>query len=205
MRIEASRRLEADAHSEWFDSLSPTQQSQYLELHPNSKFAKDKQEKKEYAPVKEMHKHDVEMHKFFHGDSIKPGSKLRRSLGSMIKSKAKGVVKRIALEVKNFKAAGTAAGKLLTGKDVSAHEKEALKEVLIRAALVTTTVALTGGMGLAFSHLLPHLADDFMKHTASGIAEDVLKHASTPDTEADAAVTKLVLKFADYLQDADLQ
>lgn len=42
MKIEAMQRLESASGQAWFDSLSPEQQTSYLEQHPGSKFGSKK-------------------------------------------------------------------------------------------------------------------------------------------------------------------
>jgi hypothetical protein len=39
-KIEAAKRIQADADT-WFKSLTKDQQKEYIDLHPNSKYAKD--------------------------------------------------------------------------------------------------------------------------------------------------------------------
>jgi hypothetical protein len=63
LKIEAALRIQAGENS-WFESLSKEQQKEYIELHPNSKFAKnsksmDKPDKPENAGMKLKQRYKV--------------------------------------------------------------------------------------------------------------------------------------------------
>lgn len=49
--MQAGKRIQADAHGDWFDTLSKEQQQKYLELHPNSEKAENATDKADAAPA----------------------------------------------------------------------------------------------------------------------------------------------------------
>lgn len=194
LKIQAAVRLEADAYS-WFNSLSKEQQQEYIELHPASKYAdnvksKDEekpeehqQKKKPYVPhnsknhpkpkpkpaAQEDH-HD--MHEENHHAA---GSQARRSIGQMIKAKAKGIVKHLKDEVKEAGTAGHAVTKLLRRKPLSDVEKHALKATAVRLAIVSISLAAGGGLAAALGEGVNMVAGELEKILSSTDWSTLLK------------------------------
>jgi hypothetical protein len=212
IKIMAAHRLKADAAS-WFDSLSQEQQKEYLKLHPDSKYADDvktgeKDEKpiplrNKDIPVKKKYKHEIqkqthpaknipkalpkEVEHFAHSEAAHAGSKERRSLGQMIKAKAKGIVKHLVDEVKEAGVAGHAVTKLLRGKPTTPEEQHAMKATATRLVIVIGSMAIGGGlvaaMGEGIKVVAKEIANDFLAHGLINATEKTLMHSSKSDPE----------------------
>lgn len=167
----------------WFYEMDKAGQEAYVKKYPGSKYAKEyKQKQKEksraekgdtVAKVKVSHhvkkhwgKFSEEQKEFFGRGDHKPGSKQRRKLGQIIKSKAKGVVKAIKHEVDEWKDAGKGIKKLATGKKMTSHEKHALKNVAIHAAMVIGPMAISGGLSAGLGTAAKGIGLGLLEHSA---------------------------------------
>jgi hypothetical protein len=178
--------------------LSEEKQAEYLKLHPTSKFAHVVRHSK-VTLKKAVH----EQRKFFTEGGAKPGSKQRRGIAQFFKDKAKGLVKAMKHEVKEFKEAGHAVSDLLHGKKLHDHQKKALKTVLIHSAMVIGPMAISGGLSAGLSHVLPHLAGGFLEHSLVMSAGRAAMFASDTPKNSEL-LEKMLEKFADYIADQDL-
>ena len=113
----------SDDKDDWWGKLSSDEQEKYLTDHPNSKKAKQEREKQKEkqgqepdadAPkhkkvVRQVHQTVKQWHaeqkSFFDKGQDEKGSDTRRSLGQLVKDKAKGLVTALKHEVKEYKEA----------------------------------------------------------------------------------------------------
>jgi len=122
-----------------------------------------------------------EKEKAFFRDGIhKEDSPERRNWKDAIKDKAKGALAAIKKgakhEVEEFKAAGAGVKNFFSGKELSEHEKKALKSVAIKVATTAIFGAVTGGAGHGVLAFGKHVAMEFIPHV---VGETILKGAGT--------------------------
>ncbi len=226
-KLYAAFRLLADADT-WFSSLSEEQQKQYIELHPGSKYAKQAGKgkpdskgtpnkpaepgspasKSKPSALTTSPEQLKETHDFAVSKEAEPKSPLRTRFGKMIIKHSKALVHHLKEEVKEAAVAGHSVTKLLRGKKLSGHEKQALKATSIRLAIICGSMAIGGGLMTAAGHGVKHLAEeiahDFMAHGLIGVAEKTL-HASSEiigdaeESDSDAGLEELTKRFADYM------
>jgi len=113
---------------------------------------------------------------FFTKNQQKPNSEVRRTIGEMIKDKAKGAVQAVKTlakhEIKEFKEAGSGAKKFFKGEPISDHEKKALKAVGIKIVTTALFGAVTGGASHGAIAFGQHVALEFVPHV---VGETILK------------------------------
>ena len=208
IEIAAKTRLQL-AGDDWFDKMSPDQQKEYVTEHPASKFAKSAKKsiktvqnvgKKAVVSVKDFSK---DQKTFFRGKDHEAKSEARRSFSTFIKDKAKGLVKGLKHEVKEFKMAGVGLAKLASGHKLDHHEKGAIKAVLLHSALVIGPMAMTGGLSAGLSHVLPAIATHFLEHSMVMTAGKAALFASAKKDDSDALMQHLITKFAEYIETED--
>ena len=186
----------------WFDNLTAKQQQEYIEQHPNSKYAKnyrkkgngptnpsgsrkvvkDKQPKHEHVEVTPVHKKfhkeistlDKSDREFFKTGQDKPKSSVRTTLAKHIRTSHREIAHQIKHQVTEWKDGCKAIGKLASGKKISEHEKKALKALVIDAAVTAASVAVTGGFA--------HGAALAVKHTAFDVLKDVVLKSTLKST-----------------------
>jgi len=208
--------LQVLADDAWFEGLEPKQQKEYIEEHPNSKYAKKVLDKgaetvkKGGVALKNVAKnYTEEQKKFFSGEDSKPGSKVRRSFGTFMSDKAKGLVKGLKAEVHEFKEAGEGLYNLAKGQKITHHQKTALKTILLHTAMVVGPMAISGGLSAGITHMLPSIATHFLEHslmiTAGKVALFAAPEGETKGNEEayDDLVEHLITKFSEYVADND--
>ncbi len=104
--------------------------------------------KKLHAKIKTFKK---EQQEFFQSGYEKPDSEPRREAASIIKRKAKGIVKKFKHEMHEDKEAYSSAAQamksLLTGKKLDETEKKHLKTAATKLAILAGMTVATGGAG----------------------------------------------------------
>jgi hypothetical protein len=115
---------------------------------------------------------------FFRDGIHKENSPERRNWKDAIKDKAKGAITAIKKgakhEVEEFKAAGAGVKNFFSGKELSEHEKKALKAVAIKVATTAIFGAAMGGAGHGALAFGKHVAMEFIPHV---VGETILKGA----------------------------
>lgn len=205
----------------WWKKLSEKEKEAYVAQHPNSKYAKMhkadkiKQAKpKQSLPKKHARKLKVHWKKFSKeqkkmfkdGDHL-PGSKERKTLGNFFKRKAKGVVKALKHEVKEWKEAGGALRKLVNGKKPNDHERKALKTVAIHVAMVVGPMAVTGGLSGGLASVSKGIGLNLLEHTALIRGAQIAAFASESgeDKRSDEELLELLVKqMGDAMAKADI-
>ena len=227
MQVEISVSKTAD---EWFKSMPKKQQEAYIKQHPNSKYARQakkaeeqedkgktkKTDAKSKRTVPQKHVKKLQIHwkkfskdqrKLFHDGGHLPKSKERSSFADMMRRKKAGIAKAIKHEVHEWKQAGNAVKKLVTGKTISKHEKQALKSVAIHVGLVVGPMALSGGLSAGLAATAKGLGFGLLEHTAlirgAQIAAFASESKDKPETPEDY-LTVLVGEMADAMEDADI-
>jgi hypothetical protein len=147
-----------------------------------------------------------EKEKAFFRDGIhKEDSPERRNWKDAIKDKAKGAIAAIKKgakhEVEEFKAAGAGVKNFFSGKELSEHEKKALKAVAIKVATTAIFGAVTGGAGHGVLAFGKHVAMEFIPHV---VGETILKGAGTAalfagDEEEDINMERFMAIIADKM------
>jgi hypothetical protein len=147
-----------------------------------------------------------EKEKAFFRDGIhKEDSPERRNWKDAIKDKAKGAIAAIKKgakhEVEEFKAAGEGVKNFFSGKELSEHEKKALKAVAIKVATTAIFGAVTGGAGHGVLAFGKHVAMEFIPHV---VGETILKGAGTAalfagDEEEDINMERFMAIIADKM------
>jgi hypothetical protein len=147
-----------------------------------------------------------EKEKAFFRDGIhKEDSPERRNWKDAIKDKAKGAIAAIKKgakhEVEEFKAAGAGVKNFFSGKELSEHEKKALKAVAIKVATTAIFGAVTGGAGHGVLAFGKHVAMEFIPHV---VGETILKGAGTAalfagDEEEDVYMERFMAIIADKM------
>jgi hypothetical protein len=147
-----------------------------------------------------------EKEKAFFRDGIhKEDSPERRNWKDAIKDKAKGALAAIKKgakhEVEEFKAAGAGVKNFFSGKELSEHEKKALKSVAIKVATTAIFGAVTGGAGHGVLAFGKHVAMEFIPHV---VGETILKGAGTAalfagDEEEDVYMERFMAIIADKM------
>lgn len=129
----------------------------------------DKEVEKDLKGVKKLSQALKSFHedqkKFFKDKDYEEGSEQRRKLGNIIRDKSKGLVKALKEEGEEWKHAANSMKKIFNGEKLSHHEKAALKNIAIHAALVVGPAAVTGGLSAGVTTALPHLAFGFLEHS----------------------------------------
>ena len=143
---------------------------------------------------------------FKDGDHL-PGSKERKTLGNFFKRKAKGVVKALKHEVKEWKEAGGALRKLVNGKKPNDHERKALKTVAIHVAMVVGPMAVTGGLSGGLASVSKGIGLNLLEHTALIRGAQIAAFASESgeDKRSDEELLELLVKqMGDAMAKADI-
>lgn len=113
---------------------------------------------------------------FFTKNQQRPNSEVRRTIGEMLKDKAKGAVQAVKTlakhEIKEFKEAGSGAKKFFKGEPISDEEKKALKAVGIKIATTAIFGAALGGASHGALAFGKHVAIEFIPHV---VGETILK------------------------------
>jgi hypothetical protein len=142
---------------------------------------------------------------FFRDGIHKQDSPERRNWKDTIKDKAKGAIAAIKKgakhEVEEFKTAGGAVKNFFSGKELSEHEKKALKAVAIKVATTAIFGAATGGAGHGALAFGKHVAMEFIPHV---VGETILKGAASAaifagDEDADAEMERFMAIIADKI------
>ena len=142
---------------------------------------------------------------FFRDGVHKQDSPERRNWKDAIKDKAKGAIAAIKKgakhEVEEFKAAGAGVKNFFSGKELSEHEKKALKAVAIKVATTAIFGAVTGGAGHGVLAFGKHVAMEFIPHI---VGETILKGAGTAalfagDEDEDINMERFMAIIADKM------
>lgn len=142
--------------------------------------------------------------KFFTEGQELPNSKGRSKIADFMKRKAKGVVKHIKHEVKEWKTAASATKKLISGKKIDEEEKKALKTVATHAALTAGALAMSGGLKPPLPDLVKNFGLHLLEHSILLGAAKVTLFAADADITDDEALEKLVNEMANAMQSADI-
>lgn len=240
----------------WFDNLTAKQQKEYIELHPNSKYARNakskivqtpsgpsrgikqdkdavpnKKVKKPVAPPvhKKFHKEiatlDREDRDFFKTEQDRPKSKVRTALAKHIRTSHREIAHQVKNQVAEWKDGCKAIGKLAQGKEISNHEKKALKALVIDAAVTAASVAVTGGFAHGAALAIKHTAFDVLKDVVlkstlrstahamgtSGaltggmvLLSAIASSKTKGDTAEDKILATLIKKLADYIEKGEV-
>lgn len=129
----------------------------------------------------------------------------------LIRQKAKGIVKGLKHEVHEWKVAAQGVAALAKGEPLTDNHKKALREVAIHTALVVGSTVATGGMAGGLVKIASGLGIHFLEHSlaVNGLkalafakaAEGKPLNLPLTDSEAEDLLEKLVLMFADYIED----
>lgn len=202
---EAKNVIPADAWEKMHERTTPAGKEQKEDV-TDTTVNTDKKErfKKWVAKNKEM---------FDTGEHAHPD---RSKAAKFLRAKAKGFVKGLKHEIEHIKEAGVAIKKILTGKhkDLTHHEKKALKKVGISLGLTVATMLATGGVsafthgfGAAAGHLGLHFAEHGLIETAvSALAfAKAIEEAGEAigDKDMDKMLGELVDKFIDWFENGD--
>jgi len=176
----------------WWTALSDEQKEEYVQEHPNSKYADVHRQQKtkttpqaptKPAPVKHAvpkpegeHKvphrsHENESQHEAHKPSPPhpheaPGSPERKKVALALKSKAGSILSHVKGEAKEWHSAGKALKGLATGKGIDAHGKKAIASVAADVAIIAASVASGGG--------LAHGAVAFLHHFGAHFLQDIM-------------------------------
>ena len=233
MKVEISvSKVTNDA---WWDKLTKEQKETYIGRHPNSKYAKQAKalkskrpddSKKADKPLKESKdagkanvtkqqakklkvywkKFNKEQRKMFHEGGFKPKSPERKKFSAFMKRKAKGVVKAVKHEVEEWKEAGKGIGKLVQGKKLNKHEKQALKSAAIHVAMVAIPMAVSGGLSAGLGSAAKGFGINLLKHTAliRGAQIAAFASESAESKSPEEYLELLVNQMADAMANADI-
>lgn len=142
---------------------------------------------------------------FFKGDN-EAESEERKGFGGFIKRKSSGIAKAIKHEVKEWKTAAGAVRKLINGKEVDKHDKEAIKAVAIHTALTVGALALSGGVHFPLGSLMKHMGIHFLEHSAiANLGKVVLFAADEKDISDDDALNMIINDMADAVAKAPIK
>jgi hypothetical protein len=169
----------------WWKSLTKEQQKEYIEQHPNSKFARNakKPEPPPHHKIRKGGKKDLpknlhsvkeifmekleEIHEedkaFFEHGGDAPNSEERRGVAKHIRTNRHEIIHNIKGQFKEWKDGCGAITKLATGKKISTHEKKALKGLLIDAAVIAGAITVTGGFAHGAALAMKHVGFDVLK------------------------------------------
>ena len=191
------------AEGDWFHTLSPEMQKQYLEEHPNSKYAKEAKAaeptiKSVGGPSPDKHPsvvHKGAAHKtaltekthkvveklpapvktFFHEKEYEPNSPVRKKLAAFAHNSVHRLVKSVIDEVGEWKGAASALRDLATGTKYSEldHHK---KEALVQTGKFIATVAFTVGVGAAMEGGLEGLGELIKSGVGIALAREAVTH-----------------------------
>ena len=202
---EAKNVIPADAWEKMHEKTTPATKAE-KESSTESTVNSDKKER-----FKNWVNKNKEM--FDTGEHAHPD---RSKAAKFLRAKAKGFVMGLKHEIEHIKEAGIAIKKILTGKhkDLTHHEKKALKKVGISLGLTVATMLATGGVS-AFTHgfgaAAGHLGLHFAEHGLIETAVSALAFAKAiesageaiGDKDMDKMLGELVDKFIDWFESGD--
>lgn len=227
----AMKRL-VEAH--WWDDMSDEHKKEYVEEHPHSKYAdqykKEKEPKAEDkhddSPEHKPSKHEDKKHgllkslkgsfkmlpqadqEAYAAGEHKPGSKMRKAAGTLVKSKTKGILNHLKGQAHEWKAGVGALRKLAKGEDMSHHDKEALRACAQDLVITVVGVALTGGLIHGIASALAHLGQHFVTDAALKALGHAATHAKVmaagKEVSDDELMTAIINQLADDLENADI-
>lgn len=165
------------ADDSWFYDMPKEKQKEYIEQHPNSKFAKQALKEKEKSPkakksggisIKSIFGDKVkalpeEHREFFEKEQDKPGSGERKGIAKHVRTNKGEIVKHIKGQFKEWGDGCGAIAKLASGKKISDHEKKALKALVIDAAVIAGAITVTGGFAHGAALAMKHVGFDVLK------------------------------------------
>ncbi len=220
--------LVTSAEGDWFKSLTPEMQKQYLEEHPNSKYASGGAHKSEtqsdghgeggehhlsHATRQVLRKLPKPVRSFFHKKEYEPNAPFRKKLSAFTHNSVHLLAKTVVEEVGEWKSGVAAIKRLATGtkyKDLTHEQREGLTNTAKFIATVGMTVALGAGLehgaeGLAElvkGGVATAMGREAMVHLLSKSGANAVIHAAADD---DMAVLKdFITKFAQSLKDAPI-
>lgn len=145
---------------------------------------------------------------FFHGDNNAPKSEARRDVSTFVKDKAKGLLKSVKHEVKEWHLCATAVRDLTKGKKLDHHQKAALKTTAIHLGVTIASMAATGGLAHAAAHglttVLQHVGVHFLEHAALVTAGKVAAFAAEDGEKDDALMHRLIENYAAAIANLDV-
>jgi len=200
---DAKNVIPADAWKQMNERTSPTDKATKQDV--NSKVASE--------DSKERVKSWADKHKemFDTGEHAHP---TRSAAAKFLRGKAKGFVKGLKHEIAHIKEAGSALKKVFTGKykEMTHHEKKALKKVGISLGLTLASMLATGGIS-AFTHgfagAAQHIGVHFVEHTLLETAGLAVMFAKAEEAEAigdkdmDKMLTQLTDLFIKHVEKGD--
>jgi hypothetical protein len=174
--------------------MTKDQQDDYIDKHPNSKFAKQKYSGRVAKPKDSSNNKDKDKDKdkdtkdkqqklpsmfsvfkepisklsknyqdFFKNKQDKPNSDERKSLAKHLRTSKTDLMDGLKHQVHEWKDGCKAIKKIATGKQISDHEKKAVKTLVIDAAITAASVAITGGFAHGLAAAIKHTAFDVLK------------------------------------------
>lgn len=199
---EAKNVIPAEAWSKMHERTSPTGEAKA-----------DVKEKAISADSQERTKKWVDQQKemFDTGEHAHPD---RSKAAKFIRGKVKGFIKGLKHEIEHIKEAGSALKKIFTGKykEMTHHEKKALKKVGISLGLTLGTMLATGGISAfthGFSSAATHIGIHFAEHALLETAGLSMMFAKAEESEAigeedmDKMLAQLTDLFIDYVENGD--
>lgn len=199
----AKNIIPADAWEKMHESTSPMGSDQ----KKNSREKDINQDKNERFKSWVSKNKDI----FDTGEHIHPD---RSKASKFLRGKVKGFVQGLKHEMDHIQHAGSAIKKALSGKmkDISDHEKAALKKVGISLGMTAATMLATGGIG-AFAHgfgtVASHLGIHFAEHGLIETAAKTIAFAKgesdelSDNTISDKELEDLSNKFIDWFEKGD--
>ncbi len=207
---------------EWFYGMSEERQREYLKSHPHSKFSKNaavvkkaEETKKKLEEVpgeqtvnnlkKAVKGFNEEQRAFFKDGGNHPESEHRKQAANFLTRKAKGLVKSLKHEKKEWKLAANALRKLKSGEQLDHHDKAALKSVATHVGIVAGEMLLTGGLAHGVAVALPHLAQGLVTHSLAVSGAKSAIYSATKEQSDDDLLLELVHHFIKGVQSAPVK
>jgi hypothetical protein len=162
-RLQKELQAKAPSTSDWWSQLPAEQQEQYIEQHPRSKYAKDKEAEDEQDEQDEAKEPTEQQEQ--EGPEVTPEH--RAELAKDIRSKSSKIAKHLKSTFPMITEASSALKHLVTGKPLTHEHKEVLVELgglALKAATAPTGGAygakILGKIGITAVH---HALDHFKK------------------------------------------
>lgn len=217
-----TKELSYAKEDEWFYSMSEERQRKYLVNHPHSKFSKNTEVVKKAEETKKnldvlpgeetvnkmkkaVQGFNEQQKAFFKEGGNHPESEERTQAASYLKRKAKGLVKSLKHEKKEWKLAANALRKLKAGEQLDHHDKAALKSVATHVGIVAGEMLLTGGMAHGVAVALPHLAQGLVTHSLAVSGAKSAIYSATNEQSDDELLMELVQHFIKGVHSAPIK
>ncbi len=227
--VAAQHRIMAS----WWDELSPESRKEYIEEHPDSKYAKEalgesktpeakpghttppKANPKPGHPAKTKMSEGVshavaalpehEQH-FYAEGGHHADSPQRRKAAQAIKDKSKGILHHLKQQKEEWKAGFSAIKKLKNKQPLNDHDKDALKACAQDIIITVAGVAITGGLAHGVAAAIAHLGQHFFTDMALKAAGHAIIRASAEEeaSPGDKIALSLIDQLADMFQNTEI-